>query len=805
MDGRVDDKVRLYEAAIAADPELTVAYINLALELSGSGRLEEAREVYDKALNTAPFDADLVRNGFFLRKEKLGDRKGAARFLDEWQAKVGNLDYAFDFVRALDAEADGRLAEAEQHYKNAISKDAPSEVYERHATLRLTKMSDDKVPIGDRLGHITEIMQPLMGHEENADAYLYIGRALRDTLGGGRYAIDYLAKAFDIAPTAEAAAEVFTQMSTYDFEQAQAFLEKAQTILPNNFSMKNSLAWMNYQFLAEPDVAGELALQAFDLAPHDEARLDAIRTFGASRQNYGRFSEAHRFYLERLAHPWTSDFRNRLLMLVTDNLIAAQRFNEARDYLNTMRAAHKGNSGWLDRKTKLVEAAIALESQRTSSEPSPVTAWQNGFDPESPPQVRFALNSHVIPAYAYDVLNRSAQLLRANGSNGLALSIEGYTDTTGSDAGNDALSLRRAEAVRDYLIRKLGVRPEQIRLSAHGSRFPAASNNDHEGRRQNRRVELRALDAASLAGNAFPSAHRGSAFSPDGRYAVFGQSPPQLWDMRVTAKLHDLYRGRDHRFSPDGQYVAAVSSYKEEDGTSTEAVYIYETATGNAIAQLHEPLEIVALAWKPDSVAIAFATADGFLKLYDHESRGYSGITRMGPMRVGGPLTWFPDGNMIAGGQHRTTEIILWDAGRLTELRRLGSVNWPHTLGASPDGRYLLAFDNRLKMSVWDMHRKTAARKTDVPMIPLDLEFHPQGRRVTFNARFEASDISIAVMDYVRMSPVALWSDAGTYMIGLSPGGSTLLAARDERRIEFDSRTLEIIHAEPASAESGRK
>jgi outer membrane protein OmpA-like peptidoglycan-associated protein len=69
---------------------------------------------------------------------------------------------------------------------------------------------------------------------------------------------------------------------------------------------------------------------------------------------------------------------------------------------------------------------------------------------------------------------------------------EGHTDAIGSDAYNQSLSERRAEAVRRYLING-GITPERIRTEGFGESRPVASNETDEGRAQNRRVELRVL------------------------------------------------------------------------------------------------------------------------------------------------------------------------------------------------------------------------------------------------------------------------------------------------------------------------
>ncbi len=67
--------------------------------------------------------------------------------------------------------------------------------------------------------------------------------------------------------------------------------------------------------------------------------------------------------------------------------------------------------------------------------------------------------------------------------------IEGYTDSLGTAANNDDLSMRRAEAVREQLISR-GVPAEDIRAAGMGRRYPVADNSTAEGRAANRRVEI---------------------------------------------------------------------------------------------------------------------------------------------------------------------------------------------------------------------------------------------------------------------------------------------------------------------------
>jgi outer membrane protein OmpA-like peptidoglycan-associated protein len=71
--------------------------------------------------------------------------------------------------------------------------------------------------------------------------------------------------------------------------------------------------------------------------------------------------------------------------------------------------------------------------------------------------------------------------------------IVGYTDNSGSDAYNLALSERRAKAVAAYLESK-GIAPGRIVASGAGESQPIADNATPEGRAQNRRVVLSRTD-----------------------------------------------------------------------------------------------------------------------------------------------------------------------------------------------------------------------------------------------------------------------------------------------------------------------
>jgi OOP family OmpA-OmpF porin len=87
-------------------------------------------------------------------------------------------------------------------------------------------------------------------------------------------------------------------------------------------------------------------------------------------------------------------------------------------------------------------------------------------------------------------LRRILQVMTENKS--LVIEISGHTDNTGSDEINDKLSLERANAVKDNLL-KGGIDTSRIRTKGYGKSKPKADNATEEGRQINRRVEIEIL------------------------------------------------------------------------------------------------------------------------------------------------------------------------------------------------------------------------------------------------------------------------------------------------------------------------
>ncbi|MEM9838388.1 MAG: OmpA family protein [Pseudomonadota bacterium] len=104
-----------------------------------------------------------------------------------------------------------------------------------------------------------------------------------------------------------------------------------------------------------------------------------------------------------------------------------------------------------------------------------------------PGNVTFDTNQSEIRADFFRTLNSVSTVLEE--FNETMVLVEGHTDSTGSDAYNDSLSVARAESVGNYLAAQ-GVSAGRIDARGYGERQPIADNETASGRAQNRRVEI---------------------------------------------------------------------------------------------------------------------------------------------------------------------------------------------------------------------------------------------------------------------------------------------------------------------------
>lgn len=103
--------------------------------------------------------------------------------------------------------------------------------------------------------------------------------------------------------------------------------------------------------------------------------------------------------------------------------------------------------------------------------------------------ILFDTGSAEVKPEAAATLEDVAAVIRANPQ--AAVSVEGHTDSQGDEKYNLALSEQRAKAVKGWLVEKGGIEAARLSTRGWGESRPIAANDTAEGRRKNRRVEVK--------------------------------------------------------------------------------------------------------------------------------------------------------------------------------------------------------------------------------------------------------------------------------------------------------------------------
>ncbi len=125
-------------------------------------------------------------------------------------------------------------------------------------------------------------------------------------------------------------------------------------------------------------------------------------------------------------------------------------------------------------------------------EPAPAPIVDN--EPEPEPElvrveldVKFDFDKAKVREESYSDIKNLADFMQQYPQT--STTVEGHTDSVGTDQYNQRLSERRAQAVRDVLVNQYGVSGQRVDSVGYGETRPVADNSTEEGRQINRRVE----------------------------------------------------------------------------------------------------------------------------------------------------------------------------------------------------------------------------------------------------------------------------------------------------------------------------
>jgi outer membrane protein OmpA-like peptidoglycan-associated protein len=154
----------------------------------------------------------------------------------------------------------------------------------------------------------------------------------------------------------------------------------------------------------------------------------------------------------------------------------------------------EGIAFWLDHNMQLYATVLYTARVKNATVYLPAAAKEPAAEKAKKamekirlPIVHFDFDKYNIKKLYIPDLDQHVAYLSANPSS--PVTVEGHTDSIGSDQYNQKLSERRANAVRKYLIDK-GIASSRIQVVGYGEQRPIADNKTKEGRAINRRAEF---------------------------------------------------------------------------------------------------------------------------------------------------------------------------------------------------------------------------------------------------------------------------------------------------------------------------
>lgn len=801
----VDEVVDLYMRAIAKDPRQQTAYVNAGYELDQAGRGAEAIALYEQGLPYTDGDPILVRNIFFVRKDAEGIQ-AAKRFLDKAEREGHLARWGKDFILAINARSDGKRAEADRHFSAALNKDGPFEVLEDLVDNRMRLLAAQRADRNARIDVIRMVID--WGYRNRSAPALELAADKLADLRLRDDAMRFYEEAFDMAPTPEPATSGYYELVSYQSDRALRLLRKAEQRFPDNDYVLRVLLDASHTAILDRDKIYDYGRRAIAAAPSEEHLRRAVGGFATALETL-RDGKTAQDLFERHLPAMTGSNYNNLLGSYIDNRIGMGDFAKALSLVEEAETRDGFRESWLALRRQRAEVGLRLQTAKDdyyAANPF-LLDWERRFGESLRVSVEFATGKADLRSSSFAVLDEAAEALKAAGAENYVFRVEGHTDITGSAETNLRLSRERAASVQAYLTGQAGIAPERLQTVGFGPRNPVASNETDDGRQKNRRVEIRPfgnLTAPRVATSSWLNLD-GIWMSSDGRTAVTGYGPIQIWDLERQVLLHELPLGTtlSGAIAPNGRYFAAKSYFTDPSGGKTYNMMIYDLRTGLIHSQFESNHEIIEVRFSPFSDSVAWADLNGFLRVYDLSERKLN-VTKVDIRRGIHKMHWMRDGKRILASAGRDYPVRVFDARTLQRIDSFDPPGWVHSYADSADGKYLVALNNDYEFVTMDARSFRVLNRKKVPFNSSRMRAHPTKPWVMVNSTFK-NEIKLALVDMASGRVLASRRGDENLVGSFTPDGTQYVVPIDGRLAYLDLDRLEAEREITSKADRGRQ
>lgn len=808
------DIVRLYQQSIKAG-NVAVAYSNLAnrYESDKQQELELRRLAMVHAIqNQDPFEDEAVYfyfDALHSRLEAIEEKQQLYKRLK--QSDLISEQLAGIQIRAKELDKKGKLKEALKIIKDETLFNINENLIKLELSLinrlgQINRLSASRV-IDDMSERRRLLIQSLNHDDPLLEAY-YMGvyEYAKELTKDETFLMKLVRLAFDVRRSPDLIGELYNKMANLGkLNGFKTILDKLLEKYPD-YALLHSYLAMYYQYNEQnPQAMFAANKKSIQYAYNKSRKADYINYSVNDAIRFGMVEQAEHLMIteaEGLQDYSVYEVQLKLALL-------QQQFDKSRLILSE--ATSKGiimdkYYFWI---TELGESNLQNLQESRLKNPF-INDWDKKFGGSLSLAIEFPVNSAVIPSDAFDGLDKAGRALKSDGADQYIFRIEGHTDPSGGNKINIPLSQKRAESVSSYLIRRHGIDSGRIQAVGMGDTQPVATNLTEDGRKLNRRVDIRPygnISEPNLATSGYLDTDS-TVFSDDGRFAATGITPISLWDMRYGVRLRELYIGGGERqFSPNNRYLATVSNVTDMRGVVANAIYITDVKTGyfSAIIPLGKGVKDKGsdLDWSPDSGRLAYTTIDGGLFVYDLRKQSVVSATPMSKVRIAAKMAWSKDGRYIITGQSQSKVINVFNAETLRKIRTIDGVDWPHAMGFSDDGNVLLVSNNNGTLSLIDTVNWSLIDNLPLETpIPENIYAIPGTTKVVMDDKFK--DKGIAIFDYKNRNWEATISTKEKSRIGSTPDGNGVWIASGSSIELVERNTFKTIRSLKSAADKGR-
>jgi outer membrane protein OmpA-like peptidoglycan-associated protein len=808
-EGYDENGTQMYLEIIKKYPKPWLAIYNTSSATKDN--IDEVVANFEKILTEEPEYSNygLVRNLYFTLQEI--DKKVAEGKLLYWEGKLGSDIYAFDFVRGLIANDNKDYKLAETYYASALTKTGGSnelELWTRLIELRKDKLFDNEhKTFDDQVALYMSLADEAKLHMNKsaivdkafaAGALEFIG----DFFKANSYfknAKDMYASAFRIYPSYTLIEKQTSSMLQLDGSTQNGLdaLINAEIYLPDNASLQNDIAWkyMKVNNAESSEKYYKIAIENAVLIK-DKYSYSTNLCFYIYDQTYFNYAESESIYNSFIGK--TNNDAN-IYFRLNENSLNAGNYAKAKEYLLKYNEIFKKqsnyNSTYFDGQLSAINSCQKnKENLDNYYKDKPFEKqWNANYKDGLQLYINFPINSAVIPASDYPKLKTLAGQITDNGADDYSFLISGHTDNTGSDLTNDALSLKRAKAITDYLFTNYKIPYVRMEVNGFGSKQPIEDNLTESGRAKNRRVEISLSANISKPEIAVTTTIPGykTNFSDGGNGILTGFYPMELWDVKEKIRIKTFYQNQllSRQISPNSKYIAGIVNYNKN-----YFLLIIDFKTEQVIQQqavAYDSDSLYQICWSKTSTELIVAARSGTILLYDvRNSKSLKTYSTQNNVIIN--LT--ADGKylfIIHSHQNGILEIV--DAKTFEKILIKNDLKWPRALASSYDGKHLMIYDNSSELLIYDTDT-WEVKKIKASFSPLNIASHPSKNIFLINDGSGKEGDQLETIDIDKMSVIA------TKHVSLSqpswqfsPDGSKIMGYIEDHIEILDPITLKTI------------